>query len=264
MDTARIQHTDTLELDKVLKMLASRAHIEDAKQAALLLKPETELDNIRKLLGETDDAYKLIAGFGSPSFGNAKNMSNALARADAGGVLSMRELLDIGDVLRSIRSVYEWRNHCENTESRHLDRLFSALIPNKYFEDRIFTSIRSEDEMDDNASPELKNIRRKIHSSELNVRDRLEKMVRSSSVSKFLQDSIITQRDGRYCIPVRAEHRSEVPGLLHDTSSSGATLFIEPMAIVEINNDYIFLYRNVYNHFERSVRLYIPQLYRFV
>ena len=102
--------------------------------------------------------------------------------------------------------------------------------------DRIGAAIVSDDELSDNASPALHDIRRKIHSSELNVRDRLEKMVRSSSLSKYLRDAIITQRDGRYCIPVRAEYRSEVPGLLHDTSSSGATLFIEPMAIVEINN----------------------------
>lgn len=231
-----ICHKTTLELDKVLKMLASRASLEDAKTAALELCPETDIMQVKELLAQTDDAYRLIAGFGSPSFGNAKDMSGALARAEAGGVLSMGELLKIGDVLRSTASLCSWKAHCENTASEHIDGFFSMLVQNKYFEDRIFGSIRSEDEMDDNASQELRNIRRKIHSSELNVRDRLEKMVRSQ-YSKFLQDAIITQRDGRYCIPVRLEHRSEVPGLLHDTSASGATLFIEPMAIVEINNE---------------------------
>ncbi len=231
-----IQHTDTLELDKVLKMLASRASLEDAKTAALELCPETDIRKVKELLSQTDDAYRLTASFGSPSFGNARDMSNALARAEAGGVLSMTELLEIGEVLRSISALCSWKNHCENTPSEHIDFLFAVLVQNKYFEDRIFSSIRSEDEMDDNASQELRNIRRKIRSSELNVRDRLEKMVRSQ-YSKFLQDAIITQRDGRFCIPVRLEHRSEVPGLLHDTSSSGATLFIEPMAIVEINNE---------------------------
>ena len=232
-----IQHTDTLELDKILKMLAGRASMQDAKEAAVSLEPQTDLERVRELLGETDDAYKLCAGYGSPSFGNAQNISNSLARAVAGGVLSMRELLDIAEVLRVIRSLKEWRAHSENIESLHISRYFDLLIANKYFEDKITVSIRSEDEMDDNASPKLKDIRRKIHSSELNVRDRLEKMVRSQQYSKFLQDAIITQRDGRYVIPVRAESRSEVPGLLHDTSSSGATLFIEPMAIVEINNE---------------------------
>lgn len=232
-----IQHTEALELDKILKMLASRAPMEDAKERALSLRPETDLKKVSTLLSETDDAFRLSSGYGSPSFGNAKNIANPIARAQNGGILSMRELLDIAEVLRIIRSLKEWRAHCENVDSPYIAPLFEVLLPNRYFEDKITTSIRSEDEMDDNASPRLRDIRRKIHSSELNVRDRLEKMIRSSSVSKFLQDAIITQRDGRYVIPVRADSRSEVPGLLHDTSSSGATLFIEPMAIVEINNE---------------------------
>ncbi len=232
-----IQHTEALELDKILKMLAARAPMEDAKQRALSLRPETDLKKVNHLLSETDDAFRLSSGYGSPSFGNAKNIANPVARAQNGGILSMRELLDIAEVLRIIRSLKEWRAHCENVDSPYIAPLFEVLLPNRYFEDKITTSIRSEDEMDDNASPRLRDIRRRIHSSELNVRDRLEKMIRSSSVSKFLQDAIITQRDGRYVIPVRADSRSEVPGLLHDTSSSGATLFIEPMAIVEINNE---------------------------
>ena len=232
-----IQHTEALELDKILKMLASRAPMEDAKQRALSLRPETDLKKVNHLLSETDDAFRLSSGYGSPSFGNAKNIANPVARAQNGGILSMRELLDIAEVLRIIRSLKEWRAHCENVDSPYIAPLFEVLLPNRYFEDKITTAIRSEDEMDDNASPRLRDIRRRIHSSELNVRDRLEKMIRSSSVSKFLQDAIITQRDGRYVIPVRADSRSEVPGLLHDTSSSGATLFIEPMAIVEINNE---------------------------
>ena len=232
-----LHHLEALELDKVLKMLSTRAAIEDAKELALSLRPETDFKKVEILLNETDDAFKLSAGFGSPSFGSAKNVANPLARAKNGGVLSMRELLDIAEVLRIIRSLKEWRAHCENTDSPYVAKYFEALIPNRYFEDKITTSIRSEDEMDDNASPKLKDIRRKIHSSELNVRDRLEKMLRSSSTSKFLQDAIITQRDGRFVVPVRADSRNEVPGLLHDTSGSGATLFIEPMAVVEINNE---------------------------
>ena len=232
-----IHHTEALELDKVLKMVADRASMSDAKELALSLRPKTKLNDVMTLINQTDDAFRLSSGYGSPSFGNAKNITNALARAKNGGVLSMRELLDIAEVLRIIRSLKEWRAHCENVESEYISPFFDILLPNKYFEDKILTSIRSEDEMDDNASPRLRDIRRKIHSSELNVRDRLEKMVRSSQYSKFLQDAIITQRDGRYVIPVRADSRNEVPGLLHDTSSSGATLFIEPMAIVEINNE---------------------------
>ena len=232
-----LHHLEALELDKVLKMLSSRAAMDDAKELALSLRPETDFKKVEILLNETDDAFKLSAGFGSPSFGNDKNVANPLARAKNGGVLSMRELLDIAEVLRIIRSLKEWRAHCEYTESPYIAKYFEVLVPNRYFEDRITVSIRSEDEMDDNASPKLKDIRRKIHSSELNVRDRLEKMIRSSSASKYLQDAIITQRDGRFVVPVRADSRNEVPGLLHDTSGSGATLFIEPMAVVEINNE---------------------------
>ena len=231
-----IIHSNVLELDKVLSRLASRAALDDAKAAALALVPSTDEATVNALLAETDDAYKLIAGFGSPSFGSASDVSGALRRAEAGAALSCAELLKIAEVLRVVRSLKEWHSHCENSSSPSIDRYFAALVPNRYFEDRIGAAIVSDDELSDNASPALHDIRRKIHSSELNVRDRLEKMVRSSSMSKYLRDAIITQRDGRYCIPVRAEYRSEVPGLLHDTSSSGATLFIEPMAIVEINN----------------------------
>lgn len=231
-----IIHSTTLELDKVLSRLAGRAVLADAKEQAEKLIPSSDAATVNTLLGETDDAYRLISGFGSPSFGNASDVSGALRRAEAGAALSCSELLKIAEVLRITRSLKEWRGHCENVSSAYLDPYFSVLIPNRYFEDRIFSSIVSDEELDDNASPTLRDIRRKIHSSELNVRDRLEKMIRSGSMSKYLQDAIITQRDGRYCIPVRAEYRSEVPGLLHDTSSSGATLFIEPMAIVEINN----------------------------
>lgn len=231
------QHTEALELDKILNRLAARASMEDAKELAVSIRPETDIDAVRELLGQTDDAFKLSSGYGSPSFGNAKNVTGALARAVSGGVLSMRELLDIAEVLRIIRSLKEWRGHCENTDSPYIAHFFDILTANRYFEDKITSSIRSEDEMDDNASQKLKDIRRKIHSAELNVRDRLEKMIRSSQYQKFLQDALITQRDGRYVVPVRADSRSEVPGLLHDTSSSGATLFIEPMAVVEINNE---------------------------
>ena len=228
---------EALELNKILTMLASRASINDAKDLALSLRPETDLIKVNTLLNQTDEAFKLSAGFGSPSFGNAKNVSNALLRAQNGGVLSMRELLDIGEVLRIIRSIKEWRGHCENVETPSLTELFNQLLPNKYFEDKIFSSIRSEDEIDDNASQRLRDIRRKIRSAELNIRERLEKMIRSQSSSKYLQEAIVTQRNGRFVVPVRADSRSEVPGLLHDTSSSGATLFIEPMAVVEINNE---------------------------
>ena len=136
-----VKHTATLELDKVLKILSQYARVTEAKEMALELSPETNINTVKKLLAETDEAYKLIAGFGSCSFGTPKNMQNALARAEAGAVLSMRELLDIGEVLRSVRMVGDWRKKCENTLSPNLDPYFEDLQPNKYFEDKIFSVI---------------------------------------------------------------------------------------------------------------------------
>ncbi len=148
----------------------------------------------------------------------------------------MRELLDIAGVLRGIRSTVEWYGHCENVCTR-LDFLFDSLIPHRNVEDRIFASIRSEDEMEDNASPELADIRRKIRAAGVKAREQLERMVRSQTHQKYLQESIITLRDGRFVLPVKAEFKGEIKGLVHDTSSSGATLFIEPMSVVEANNE---------------------------
>ena len=185
-----IIHSNVLELDKVLSRLASRAALDDAKAAALALVPSTDEATVNALLAETDDAYKLIAGFGSPSFGSASDVSGALRRAEAGAALSCAELLKIAEVLRVVRSLKEWHSHCENSSSPSIDGYFAALVPNRYFEDRIGAAIVSDDELSDNASPALHDIRRKIHSSELNVRDRLEKMVRSSSMSKYLRDAL--------------------------------------------------------------------------
>lgn len=226
----------SLEFDKVLERLAEFTGCEDAKFNALHLKPETDLGLARALLNQTVDAHMLLARFGGPSFGGLKNCSNALSRAAAGSVLNTRELLDIGALLRVIRSLSEWRANNSGV-STVLDSLFSALMPNKYLENQIFTAIIAEDEIADNASPELANIRRKIRLQESKVRDQLDKLTRSSNFSKYLQENIVTQRNGRYVVPVKNEYRSEVPGLVHDTSSSGATVFVEPMAVVEANNE---------------------------
>lgn len=163
-------------------------------------------------------------------------MNNALQRAAAGGMLTMRELLEIAEVLRVIRSLSEWRSRSEGVETC-LDNFFHALMPNKFLEERILNAILSEDEMADGASPTLQDIRRKIRAASSRVRDRLDQMIRSPRYQKFLQEPIVTQRNGRFVVPVKNENRGEVPGLVHDTSSSGATVFIEPMGVVEANNE---------------------------
>ena len=227
----------TLELDKILKILSGYSAIPDAVENCCNIKPYFEIEEVERLLTQTGDAYMLIARFGAPSFGGASNCNNALARAEMGGVLTPAELLKIAQLLHVIRTVKDWKERFSSNIITSLDGLFGGLMQNKYFEEKIFTSIDSEEEINDNASAKLSDIRRKIRSSSASVREKLEKIIKSQSSSKFLQDAIVTQRDGRYVVPVKSEHRGEVPGLIHDTSSTGATLFIEPMAVVEINNE---------------------------
>ncbi len=236
------RHHKSLELDKVLKMLADHASCEDAKQLALELKPESNLDAAQALMNQTRDAHMLLARFGGPSFGGLTNVNNALFRADAGSTLSLRELLDVAAVLRTIRAIVQWRSTNEGVPTV-LDIYFSALVPNKFLEDTITSAIISEEEIADNASPLLADIRRKIRTQESKVKEQLGKFTHNSNYSKYLQDNIITTRNGRYVVPVKNEYRGEIPGLVHDTSSSGATIFIEPMPIVEANNQ-IRLLRN--------------------
>ncbi len=230
------KHAKALEFDKVLERLAQFTSCEDAGYNALHLKPETNLELAKALLSQTADAHMLLARFGGPSFGGLKNVNNALSRANAGSVLNTKELLDIGGVLRVIRTLSQWRASNAGVQSV-LDPLFNALMPNRFLETAIFNAIVSEEEISDNASPTLADIRRKIRVQESKVREQLEKFTRSQAHSKYLQENIITQRNGRYVVPVKNEYRSEVPGLVHDTSSSGATVFVEPMSVVEANNE---------------------------
>ena len=226
----------SLELDKVLEMLAQLTSFEDAKALALSLEPSYALFEVNELIRETSDAHSLSARFGSPSFGNLHNINNSLRRAEAGAVLTPIELLRAANLLQVIRSVTEWRFKSASIETC-LDMRFNALVPNKYLESKITSSILSEDEIADNASPTLFSIRKKIAASSSKIREHLEKIIRSSTMQKYLQEAIITIRSGRFVIPVKAEFRSAVAGLVHDTSASGATVFIEPMSVVEANND---------------------------
>ena len=225
-----------LELDKVLAMLAAKASTADAAQAAKALSPTPYLREAERLLTETDDAARLMAGYGSPSFGHLKNIKNALHRGAAGAMLSLREILDVAALLRTCRAVSDWRERSAGVETV-LDDRFSALSPNRFLEDRISMTVASEEEVADTASTELATIRRKMRAASQRVRDQLDKLVRSPAYQKALQEPIVTIRGGRFVVPVKAEHRSEVAGLVHDTSASGATVFVEPMGAVEANNE---------------------------
>lgn len=224
-----------IELDKILNMLADETAFADAREEALSLKPAQDIYTVNKLLKQTDDAYVLSGRFDSPSFGGITNVVNSLKRAEAGGCLTMGELLKIAEALRGIRGLKQWHSKSSGLETV-LDNSFNALTPNKFLEEKIFTSIASEDEMNDCASVTLSAIRKKIKQTSQKAREVLDKMVRSQSYQKFLQEPIVTIRDGRYVVPVKAECRGEVAGLVHDTSSSGATVFVEPMGAVEANN----------------------------
>ena len=230
------RHLKAIEFNKILDLLSARACNSDAREEINKLRPETTLKGANRLLKMTEDAYIMLAKHGGPSFGGLKNVDNALARAAAGGVLSMKELLDVGSTVRAVRALTEWRAN-SGQEQLSIDIYFSSLMPNKYLEEKIFGAILSEEEMSDNASPELASIRRQIKNKENSVRDQLEKMIRSQSLKTVLQDSIITQRNGRYVVPVKSEHRGSVSGLVHDTSSTGATVFVEPAGVVEANNE---------------------------
>lgn len=230
------KHHKALELDKILELLSKECACEDARTQALLIEPLCGKFEIEESLRQTSDAYMLSGRFGAPSFGGIKNMSGAFRRAEAGGVLSAAELLGIAQILRITRGVRSWRSKCSGIETS-LDLLFERLSDNKYLEDKITSCIISEEEIADNASPTLYDIRRKIRIASQKAREILDKIVRSSTYQKYLQDAIITQRSGRFVVPVKAECRGNVPGLVHDTSSSGATVFIEPMGVVQANND---------------------------
>lgn len=239
-----------LELDKVLALLAEQTSFEDARQMALTLEPSNGLFEAKELLQETYDAHALSGRFGAPAFGNLHNMTNALRRAEAGAVLTTLELLRTAALLRVIRTVAEWRDKSASIETT-LDRRFNALTPQKYLETKIVSAILSEEEIADNASPELANIRRKLAAAASRIRDRLDSLIRSTSMQKYLQDSIVTMRSGRYVVPVKAEFRSSVPGLVHDTSASGATVFIEPMSVVEANNEIRILHAKEQTEIDR-------------
>ena len=225
-----------LELDKILDMLAGETCCADAAHIARSLRPQTELPLVQRLVEETDDACRLMAGFGTPSFGQLSNVTNPLRRAEAGAALMPGELLRVAETLRVIRSLREWRAHCEGV-STCLDDRFSALAANKYLEERIAGVVISEEEIADTASPALADIRRKMRAASARVREQLDRMVRSATYQKALQEPIVTIRGGRFVVPVKAEHRGEVAGLVHDTSASGATVFVEPMGAVEANNE---------------------------
>ena len=226
---------NTLEFDKIRQMLSDVCPTEGASRLALSLSPTDREDLIRQRQRRTTDARRLSDAKGMPSFGHVTDIGDVCERALKGAVLTPRELLDAAAVLRTSRMLLDYirSNRLFDTV---LDEIFERLLPNRQLEDRISRSIISEELISDEASPALSDIRRKIRAGNAKIKETLAKYI-GGSYSKYLQENIVTQRGGRYVIPVKAECRNDIKGLIHDTSSSGATIFVEPMAVVEANNE---------------------------
>ncbi|MBE6717867.1 MAG: endonuclease MutS2 [Ruminococcaceae bacterium] len=226
----------TLEYNKILEMLSSFAHTEGAKLMARSLTPTNDVWEIRRILRQTTDALEYLNIKGMPSFGNIVDISFAVDNAKKGASLSPETLLEIANVLRTARGLSEYSKG-EIKEGNGLAELFEVLYTDKNLENRIYRALPSADTVADDASPALSEIRRKIRNTNSKIRDTLQKYINSAAYSKYLQENIITIRNGRYVIPVKVEYKNEVKGLVHDTSSTGSTLFIEPMPVVDANNE---------------------------
>ncbi len=225
-----------LELDKILEMLKDEAWSDIAKENLNKLEPSFDIDVVRRELKKCDDAFIFSSKFGTPRFYNIKDVSFSARRAAQGAVLSLRELLDIGLVLRETDGLISWYDQCGGTDNS-LNEYFAMLSGNKTLENTISTSIISENELSDGASAELARIRKAIIRHGMRIKEQLDSLIKSKTTQKYLQEALVTQRDGRYVVPVKSEYRSQVSGLVHDTSASGSTLFIEPMSVVDANNE---------------------------
>lgn len=224
----------TLEFDKITAMLAEMAATEGAAAKARALTPIDDYDTVCMRQRRTEDAKRLINVKGYPSFSASEGVVPSAERAYKGAVLSGRELLDIASLLYSSRMLLDYIRVDKLFETS-LDELFERLLVSRTLEEKIKKSILSEDMIADEASPELADIRRKIRIANNKIKETLQSYIGGSKL-KFLQENIVTMRNGRYVVPVKAEYRNEIKGLVHDTSSSGATLFVEPMAVVDANN----------------------------
>ncbi len=225
----------TLEFDKICAMLADCAPTEGAREMAYRLMPSADVVEVLRRLHRTTDARRLCDVKGMPPFGSVKDVSEACERAVKGAMLTTRELLEVARVLRASRGLVDYLKNNKNFDTT-LDAIFERLLPNRHLEERITRSIISEDMIADEASRELAEVRRKIREANNRIKETLQHYI-NGSYSKILQENLVTMRNGRYVIPVKAECKNEMKGLIHDTSSSGATIFVEPMAIVDANNE---------------------------
>ena len=224
-----------LEFDKILNMLASVASTEGAKKRALSLKPSSVEDTVRKRQCLTQNAKAMAGIKGAPSFGGMPEILDSVEKATKNSILSPREILDVASVLQTSRGLIEYI-HTDALEICALTEYFEKIVPNKALESKIYKAIIGEDMIADDASPALADIRRKIRYQTNRIREVLQGYLVGENV-KHLREALVTMRNGRYVLPVKSEDKNEIKGLIHDTSGTGATLFIEPMGVVEANNE---------------------------
>ena len=225
-----------LEFNKIMDMLAALCSTEPGQEAARALKPSGDAATVLLWQAQTEEATAVFAYNGGNPMAHFTDVRPFLKIAKAGGTLSPKALLQVADALKAARIV---RNALvtDREDTPNLTELGSRLATNRSLEEEIFDAIISEDEISDHASPELANIRRQMRVLNERVRDKLNAIIRSSTMQKYLMDAIVTMRNGRYVVPVKAECRGSVPGIVHDQSGTGSTLFVEPMAVVEAGNE---------------------------
>lgn len=247
-----------LELDKILEMLASVASTVGAKKRALSLLPTSNIETVKRRQALTSDAKQMAGIKGAPSFNNIPEILDTVEKAEKNSILSPREILDVASVLHVSRLLLEYI-HSDAIKPCQLSVIFESLVPNKALEAKIYKSILGEDLIADDASPLLADIRRKIRYQTNKIREVLQSYL-SGEKSKYLRENLITMRNGRYVLPVKNEDKNEIKGLIHDTSGSGATLFIEPIAVVEANNELRTLYGNEQAEIERILTEFSQQI----
>ncbi len=248
-----------LELDKILDRAAGYALCSEARTRLLEQPAAQDADEARWALRQTDSMTTLLLKNGSPRFSPVEGLEAIVQRASKGGVLSMAELLRCAAVLRNFRTLNEWY-HITEHDMLPVDDLFYGMTPQPTLEKQITEAILSEEEMADTASDQLYQLRRKIRQTESSIRDRLDQMIKNPNSNKYLQDAVVSIRNGRFVVPVKAEFRGEVGGVIHDVSSSGATLFVEPTAVVEANAKIMQLRSQEAAEMERILEAFTSQI----
>ena len=233
----KYKYYQSLELDVILKKLSELVINPDAKDKILKLEPQSNLEIVEHMLSETLEAHSLLAKYQVPSFSLLHEVKSMINKAKTGSVLNLSELLKIADFLTLLDNLKNFRKSINKNTQTILDVYFDKIYTNSNLKNKIKTSILSEEQISDTASDKLFQIRKQINRLSSRTREKLDNILKSKNTQKYLQDPIVTIRDGRFVIPIKAECRKEIPGLVHDTSSSGSTVFIEPMSVVELNNE---------------------------